>query len=428
MSAQPCEQSNPHALSLIFQAGITKPIVASQDIVDESGNKLWSRDQPVSHALHQRLLERKLQFPIESCLRAVDGVTVVDLLADAESMLNQQDGLLKHFKPWASALLQGIKSLPLHAVVQLLLTTRRSTDEQRYKHDIQTMLVSGAIRASSGANDYDLKLALLGGLLHDLGEMYISPAYVQTHGPMSMAGYRHLAVHPRVGELLLSRQTDYPAVLARGVGEHHERLNGTGYPSRSDHTSISSLGSCLAAAEAIVGLTTSHAPAPWTRASLAMRLFPGEFSVQAQSLTSQLEKWANERADEATTSKRDTPWTQAAQDLLTRIESGVVLSRQMARESSSAKVRSVSTLSFGLLQILHKAGHSLGLWGFSANLAGDASFELHAALQEITFRVNHVKCNACLSESSLSPKDEEELDKLWLCLTDQTTALEATTA
>jgi len=123
MSAQLCEQPNPHALSLIFQAGATGSVVASQDIVDVCGNKLWFRDQPVSQALHQRLLERKLQFPIESCLRAVDGVTTVDLLADAEALLNSQGGLFTHFKPWAKDLLQGIKSLPLHAVAQLLFTT-----------------------------------------------------------------------------------------------------------------------------------------------------------------------------------------------------------------------------------------------------------------------------------------------------------------
>lgn len=424
MSAEFFQQSNPHALSLILQTGSTRPIVACQDILDENGAKLWSRDQPVSQSLHQRLLERKLKFPIESCLRAVDGVSTVDLLADAESMLNEQDGLFTHFKPWASDLLRGIKSLPLHAVAQLLLTTRRATDPKHYMHDIQTMLVSGAICASAGSNDYDIKLALLGGLMHDLGEMYITPEYLQTNGPLSMAGYRHLAVHPRVGELLLSRQTDYPAALAQGIGEHHERLDGTGYPNGSDSSSISPLGACLSAAEAIIGLTTHHSTAPWTRASLAMRLFPGEFSANAQGLTRQLEKLANEHASSHLPGDTDQTDSQA-QQLLACINAGIALSRQMARESASSKVRSTSTLCFNLLQVLHKAGRSLGLWGFSVNLTGDASHELHAAIQEITFRVGNIKRQACLAESKLSPTDEAALDKLWLCLNGQKSELEA---
>lgn len=415
MSAQLCEQPNPHALSLIFQAGATGSVVASQDIVDERGTKLWSRNQPVSQALYQRLLERKLQFPIESCLRAVDGVTTVNLSADAEKLLTAQGGLFTHLKPWAQDLLQGIRTLPLHAVAQLLLTTRRSTDVKHYEHAVQTMLVSGAISASSGGSPYDIKLSLLGGLLHDLGEMYINPEYLQTSGLLSMASYRHLAVHPRVGELLLGNQTDYPAVLARGIGEHHERLNGTGYPARSDSSTMSALGSCLAAAEAIVGLASNHTPAPWARANLAMRLFPGEFSAQAQAFTSQLEKWADERTERDLLNHRDESWQQA-QDLLARIESGMTLSRQMARESLSSKARSVSTFSFGYLQVLHKTGHSLGLWGFPTDFAGEASFEFYAALREISFRVTDIKRNACLAESNLSPRDEEELDKLWLCL------------
>jgi HD domain len=323
MSAQLCEQPNPHALSLIFQAGATGS---------------------------------------------------VNLLADAEKLLTAQGDLFTHLKPWAQDLLRGIRSLPLHAVAQLLLTTGRSTDVKHYEHDVQTS---------------------------DL---------------LSMASYRHLAVHPtRVGELLLGNQTDYPAVLARGIGEHHERLNGTGYPARADSSTMSALDSCLAAAEAIVGLASNTPPAPWARANLAMRLFPGEFSAQAQAFTNQLEKWANEHTERDLLNHRDES-LQQAQDLLARIESGMTLSRQMARESLSCKARSVSTLSFGYLQVLHKTGHSLGLWGFPTDFAGEASFEFYAALREISFRVTDIKRNACLAESKLSPRDEEELDKLWLCL------------
>ena len=50
--------ANPHALGLILQASETRAIIASRDIFDISGIKLWARDQSVSQALQRKLLDR----------------------------------------------------------------------------------------------------------------------------------------------------------------------------------------------------------------------------------------------------------------------------------------------------------------------------------------------------------------------------------
>ena len=73
-------QANPDILNALVKAGETYSIVASQDIVDVRGLKLWAKGLPVSATLQQLLLERKLRVPIESCLMAEDGVTMFDLL------------------------------------------------------------------------------------------------------------------------------------------------------------------------------------------------------------------------------------------------------------------------------------------------------------------------------------------------------------
>lgn len=55
--AQSGAQTNPELLQSIIKASETYSIVASQDIVDIRGLKLWAKGQPVSVALQQRLLE-----------------------------------------------------------------------------------------------------------------------------------------------------------------------------------------------------------------------------------------------------------------------------------------------------------------------------------------------------------------------------------
>ena len=54
LSLSPGSEPNPHALAALSKAGESYPIIASQDIVDVRGVKLWARDQPVTAALQQR--------------------------------------------------------------------------------------------------------------------------------------------------------------------------------------------------------------------------------------------------------------------------------------------------------------------------------------------------------------------------------------
>lgn len=54
--------------------------------------------------------------------------------------------------------------------------------------------------------------------------------------------------------MLLGSITDYPETLCRAIGEHHERLDGSGYPARLTGPDCSELGRLLAVVEVTVGI------------------------------------------------------------------------------------------------------------------------------------------------------------------------------
>ena len=83
--------ANPHALATILEASQTKSIIASRDIFDISGTKLWARDQPVSATLQRKLLDRQLRNPLESCLLAEDGVNAQTLLQALRTLIEGDD-------------------------------------------------------------------------------------------------------------------------------------------------------------------------------------------------------------------------------------------------------------------------------------------------------------------------------------------------
>jgi hypothetical protein len=85
-------------------------------------------------------------------------------------------------------------------------------------------------------------------------------------------------VHPHVGKMLLSQLTNYPPALARAMAEHHERLDGSGYPHALKRDDVSPLGRLLAVTEATLAVMRGEQPC-LARASVALRVVPGEFDL-----------------------------------------------------------------------------------------------------------------------------------------------------
>ncbi|WP_395695075.1 HD-GYP domain-containing protein, partial [Piscinibacter sp.] len=226
--------ANPHALAVILEASETRRIIAATDIFDLAGTKLWARNQPVSAELQRKLLDRKLREPLEACLVAEDGVTPASLAAALAERVESDACLAPLLRPQASTLLREVTHLHLHPVAQLLLSAAQAARPESFDHAVAAMALTGALMLHEGGQTPEVRLAMLAGLLHDLGEMYIAPEFGEAEADRELdaLAYRQLVVHPHVGLLLVAQLTNYPGAVARAVAEHHERLDGSGYPHR----------------------------------------------------------------------------------------------------------------------------------------------------------------------------------------------------
>ncbi len=276
------QTANPHALAIILEASETRSIIAARDIFDINGMKLWARDQPVSRELQRKLMDRALQQPLETCLIAEDGITAETLRVAVQHLIEADGPLAPLLRLHAAALQKGAEGVRLHPVVQLLLSASQSARPTSFAHAVEAMTLAGALMhaqtLSRGADPNLVTWAMTAGLVHDVGEMYIAPEFGEADAGESLDAdtYRQLVVHPHVGQLLISQLTDYPKDIARAVAEHHEHLDGSGYPHRLHGNQISPLGRLLAATEMALA-ALRHPGASLHHASVALRVVPGEF-------------------------------------------------------------------------------------------------------------------------------------------------------
>ncbi len=416
MTAVPADfdQANPHALAAIVNASASCSIVASEDIFDERGTKLWAKNQPISYALQQRLLERRLKQPLEACLRAEDGVSAFVLHEALEAFLSSGSPLAEAVAPWASTIATALKQVPLHPSVQLLLTAARATQPQVFEHAVMGMALAGAMQASANAGQRELRLALLAGLLHDVGEIYIDPQYLNGTHTLDEQGYRHVITHPRVGQKLLATLTDYPAELARAVGEHHERLDGTGYPTRALADALSPLGRLLAVAETTLGVVSATPSVGLVRASLALRMIPGEFDG----------RWVGFVAEAARRAAPDLPLLDSSEaerllEDLNLMDSALATAQQKAAALSGRSglpplVHQVATRADFLLTRLRVGWNAMGLWsGRSASESPQAHFEWQVAKRELGYRMQAIRRECLWPHAGLSKEDADSVGVLW---------------
>ena len=403
-------QAHPDFVAALVQASESYSIVASQDIVDVRGLKLWAKGMPVSATLQQRLLERKLRTPLESCLIAEDGVTPFILHETLGEFLEQNNSLAQALKPQALLLEKLLKQIPLHPVAQLLLTTALATRPGFVDHAVRAMALAGGM-AQAQSTPVDVRLAMMGGLLHDIGEVYVQPQYLDGERPLDLLGHKHMMVHPRMGQLLLEGTTDYPVIVCRAIGEHHERLNGSGYPARLMGDAVSPLGLILAVVETTLGLA-QVSPAPLTSASFALRVVPDEYPERYSSIAFNMARNAHEVLPTST----EVP-SEALQHILETLQRAQQTATDLQASTSSEAGAAIVATAVRRVSRLRMAWNSLGVWDIRPDQLTDQDrFEMRCASAELDQRLYELQRECMLLAENLGEAERTTLSPIWAAL------------
>lgn len=103
-------------------------------------------------------------------------------------------------------------------------------DYYTYTHCVNVMAFSIALLSNLGIKDSKLlKEAGMGALLHDVGKTKVPLTILNKSSPLSEEEWGIMKKHPLYGYELLDR-TSVPEIGKKVVIQHHEKINGVGYP------------------------------------------------------------------------------------------------------------------------------------------------------------------------------------------------------
>ena len=407
-------QVHAQVLNAFLDTVQDRAIVASRDIYDERGIKLLAQHMPITPALQQRLLSLQLKHPLETSLR-FEAAPDKGQLRRAFAMLMESDhALVPPLRAWAREVDAQITSLPLDPVVHFLMSMVQATNPQAFAHAIQAMALAGAMSVRASSNPGDVRQAMLAGLLHDIGELYLAPALIGVGDALDLDHFRQIVAHPRRGAQLLVSLGHYPLALTRAVAEHHERLDGSGYPASLAGDRLSPLGRMLCVVEATLGMLSLPGPS-WARASFALRAIPGEFDGHWMGLVTDAAARpgaGGPRVDGALAEQAAAGLSRASRRML----AAGALARQLA-DSQRPIVREVALAAGHLLERLRAGWNEMGLWA-DAPVDGQGQRELVMAEDELRYRLSRMERNCLWHVASLDADDLEALAPLWASLAD----------
>jgi len=97
----------------------------------------------------------------------------------------------------------------------------------------------------------------VGGLVHDLGKVGVPDAILNKPGPLVDSELLMMQEHPRIGWGIVASHPLGPLVHA-AIVQHHERLNGSGYPKQLNASEWSLPGRILAVADTFDAMTSTR--------------------------------------------------------------------------------------------------------------------------------------------------------------------------
>ncbi|MBN8441646.1 MAG: HD domain-containing protein [Thauera sp.] len=228
---EPLDQC-PHYLRAVTQLGDGREVVARADIAALDGTKLLARGASVDSSKFEVLSQHKLAMLLDVVLTAANAVDAKQLAFDANKLIASDPflAMLTGRSGDPLGFRQSLGALTLPAAVAFRLTVMREAAPDLFQHALRVCLITYALAMRMGLKGRMSDL-LLAALCHDIGELHTDPDLLAP-GRRVTAEERHqfIHLHPVTGHAMLCHALGVPGAVLKAVLQHHERMDGSGYP------------------------------------------------------------------------------------------------------------------------------------------------------------------------------------------------------
>ncbi len=161
-----------------------------------------------------------------------------------------------------------------------ILTGVKSHDNYTYAHSMRVAIFLSLFSRTIGLSVDEQKMLTIGGLLHDVGKMIIPHLILNKPGKLTPEEFTLMKEHVNASSRILSLSGDIPQGVIIIAEQHHEKIDGSGYPKGLSGNALNKLARMASIVDIFGALTDRRAYKPAMPPEKALSLMVNEMSGQ----------------------------------------------------------------------------------------------------------------------------------------------------
>jgi HD-GYP domain-containing protein (c-di-GMP phosphodiesterase class II) len=153
---------------------------------------------------------------------------------------------------------QLIKDLSANTITIVNLIDLKNHDDYSFVHSVNVTILALMVGISLGYSVKNLRELGMGAILHDVGKKEIPIDILGKPSQLTKKEYDVIKLHPQIGYEKVKDVLELGAVGRSVILQHHEKLDGTGYPAGKKKDSIHEFAQIAAIADVYDALTSDR--------------------------------------------------------------------------------------------------------------------------------------------------------------------------
>lgn len=142
--------------------------------------------------------------------------------------------------------------------IMLSLVDIKSMDNYTYQHSVNVAIISVVIGIGLKLSKTDLLYLCMGALLHDIGKVFVPSEIIKKPGSLTDTEFDIIKTHPQKGYDYLYSNYSISSASKLIIKQHHERIDGLGYPNKLLGEDIFFLSKIVTVADVYDALTSDR--------------------------------------------------------------------------------------------------------------------------------------------------------------------------
>ncbi|MFH1081459.1 MAG: PAS domain S-box protein [Pseudomonadota bacterium] len=233
-------------------------------ITDFDGNPFPEEQLPFTHVMNTGNPVYGIRHAIELPGRqrvflSINGAPIFDESGHINEVVLTIDDITE-YRQAEEKIQQGINQLEksLGDTIKAMSMVMETRDPYTAGHQDKVARLAVAIAKKMSLSEEIIKGIQMAGVIHDIGKMNVPADILSKPGKLSSIEMQLIRIHPQAGYDIM-KDVEFPWPVARIILEHHERMDGSGYPNGKSNNDILLESRIIAVAD-VVEAMASHRP------------------------------------------------------------------------------------------------------------------------------------------------------------------------